>query len=195
MALVTNSLLQGLRGKVGNQVYKQRRGKTYVEALPVYNKDRIPTKNELDARANFKKSVAYARKAMADPKLEKIYKKSAYRKKTAYSIAFRHATQSPNIKWINTAIYTGLPNSKVFISVTDEVKVEEVLVRIVTADGVLIEEGSAYLPDGKNYNWTYVAMQYNTELEGCTVIVVAKNLPGNEGILEKTIFIHDLDGE
>ena len=91
MALVTNFLFQGLSGKVGNVVFKQRRGKTYVEPMPVYNKDRILTQKELDVRAKFAKAVAYARKAMSDPVLHEVYKKQAYRNKTAYGIAFRHA--------------------------------------------------------------------------------------------------------
>jgi hypothetical protein len=187
MALVTSVLLQGVRGKFGDKVFRQRNGKTHVDPMPVFNPDRIPTKKELDVRAKFAASVAYARKAMADPGTKEVYQKKAYRKKTAYGIAFRHATKSPVVRRIDVGSYTGLPKSQIIIIVFDDVRVEEVTVSIVTADGVLVEEGKAYLPDGHTYNWTYVATQVNNEMEGCKVIVVAKNLPGNKGVLESGV--------
>ncbi len=187
MALVTSFLFQGLSGKLGNVVFKQRRGKTYVDPMPVYNKDRIPTRKELDVRAKFSVAVSYARKALTDPVMHAFYKKRSNRNKTAFGIAFRHAFNNPVVNKIDTKDYNGLPGSKIFIKALDEINVEEVMISIVTSDGVLIEQGNAYLPDGKAFDWTYVATQVNNELDGCKVIAVAKNLPGNEGMLETAV--------
>lgn len=73
--------------------------------------------------------------------------------------------------------------------VKDRVKVKEVTVSIITADSVLVEQGAARLLVGKPYDWIYKTKQVNNELKGCKVIVVAKNLPGNEGMKEGVIEI------
>jgi hypothetical protein len=186
MALVTSLLFQGVRGRFGNVVFKQRRGKTYIEPIPVYNKDRIPTQKEMRVREDFAMAVSYARKVLTTPELREIYKKKAYRKKTVFGIAFRHALKEPVVIGINTEKYKGSPRSKIFVRVKDDVMVTEVRVIIITGDGVIVEEGNARLLS-KQADWTYIAKKQNWEMEKCRVIAVAKNLPGNEGGLEKAL--------
>jgi hypothetical protein len=189
MALVKNVLLKGIRGKVGDKVYREIRGKTFVQAAPVYNKNRIPSQNELETRAKFSKATAFARKAMVTPELRVIYEqaKKVYRGMTAFGIAVRNALEKPLVMQIDARGYTGLPGSRIIVRADDRVKVTEVTVSIVTVDGVLIEQGAAYALVKNPYDWIYETREVNNELEGCKVSVVAKNLPGNEGVMKSVI--------
>jgi hypothetical protein len=191
MALVKNVLLQGIRGKLGDKVYRVMRGKTFVQAAPVYNKNRIPSQNELAARARFTNAIAFARKAMVTWKLREYYEKvkKAHRGMTIFGIAVRNAMENPVVLHIDTRGYNGLPGSKILIRVEDSVKVMEVTVSIITADGILVEQGAANAPVKNPYDWVYKTRAVNHELKGCKVIVVAKNLPGNEGVKENVIEI------
>jgi hypothetical protein len=184
MALVKSVLLQSLSGKFGNMVFKQRNGKTYVYPMPVFDKDRIPTQREKSVRAKFTRAVAYAKKVLASAELMAIYKHKVYGKKTMYGVAFRHSWRSPVVMEIDVGEYSGLPGSKIFIRAKDFLKVEELTVSIVSADGVLIEEGNAVEDVNYVFGWVYASGQVNDEMEGCKIIAVAKNLPGNEGVME-----------
>jgi hypothetical protein len=191
MALVKNVLLQGIRGKLGDKVYRVMRGKTFVQAAPVYNKNRTPSRKELEIRARFTNAIAFARKAMVTWKLREHYEKAkkANRGMTAFGLAVRNAMENPVVLHIDTRGYTGLPRSEILIRVDDSVKVMEVTVSIITADGILVEQGAANAPVKNPYDWVYKTRAVNHELKGCKVIVVAKNLPGNEGVKESVIEI------
>jgi hypothetical protein len=52
MARVTEGLLQGVHGKLGNFVFRRRNGKTFLTKSPVFRK-RKPTERELFAREKF----------------------------------------------------------------------------------------------------------------------------------------------
>jgi hypothetical protein len=191
MALVKNVLLQGIRGKVGDKVYRVLRGKTFVQAAPVYNKNRIPSQNQLATRARFSKAIAIARKVMVTREFRVIYEqeKKVNRGVTIFGLAVRNAMENPVVLHIDTRGYNGLPGSKILIRVEDSVKVMEVTVSIITAEGILVEQGAAYAPVKNSYDWIYKTSAVNHELKGCKVIVVAKNLPGNEGVKESVIEI------
>lgn len=93
MALVRSVLLQGARWKIGDKVYRQIRGKTFVQAAPLYNKNRIPSQLELETRAKFSKATAFARKVMVTWELREIYEKAkkVNRGMTTFGLAVRNA--------------------------------------------------------------------------------------------------------
>jgi hypothetical protein len=50
-----------------------------------------------------------------------------------------------------------------------------------------VEEGNAVLNPINRNQWIYTSTQNNTALAGTVIHAVARDLPGNEGVLEKTI--------
>ncbi len=75
--------LYGCSGKIGEQVYYTRNGKTFVRKAPgSYNKN--PTLKQKVSRELFKKAHLFAKEIIADPILKAQYLKKAQTKKTAY---------------------------------------------------------------------------------------------------------------
>jgi hypothetical protein len=61
--------------------------------------------------------------------------------------------------------------------VSDDFAVKSVHVRIINADGSLVEEGPAVNSAGSA--WIYTAAQNNESLDGDKIIITASDLPGN----------------
>jgi len=88
MAKVENNLVtNGLRGKVGNLVFRKRGKKTTVYVL---SKRKAPlSKRQVEAQLRFSEAVRLAREALTDAAERKKFKKMAKRKgkASAYSAA------------------------------------------------------------------------------------------------------------
>jgi hypothetical protein len=88
MAIVQKNLVtEGLRGRVGNLIFRIR-GKTTMTYH--YTKRKAPlSKDQVDAQIRFAEAVRKARAALADPAEKKKFKKMAKRegKASAYGAA------------------------------------------------------------------------------------------------------------
>jgi hypothetical protein len=168
-------------------MYKRRGEDTFITRMPSINKDLVPTDKQVQVRELFAEAAIYARGAISDPDLKKEYKKKAKPGRTAYNIAFRDFLKAPVVKSIDVGKYTGVPASTIVISAKDDFRVAEVIVSIRTAAGLLVEEGNAILNPVKRDTWIYTATQNNTALAGSMILVTARDLPGNAGVLEATL--------
>lgn len=183
-----NLLVRGASGNVGKQfVYRKRGNETFLTRMPVFDKDAEPTEKQEKARDLFAAAALYAQGAIADPELKKAYGKKAAPGKTAYNMAFRDFLKAPKVRSINTAGYNGTPGSTIAIAAKDDFRVAEVTVSIRTAEGVLVEEGTAVLHTIDRGKWIYTAKQSNAALTGSVIQAIARDLPGNQGVLSVTI--------
>jgi hypothetical protein len=188
MARIDNNLLvKGARGNVGKQyVYKKRGDQTHIARMPVV-KNTEPTEGQSKVREKFASASLYAKGAMSSPDLKMEYKKKAANGNTAFNVAFRDYLKTPVVKNIDTEKYDGTPDSTIVVTAKDDFRVVEVKVSIRTAAGALVEEGGALLNPIDRNKWTYKAMQNNPALAGSIITANAFDLPGNKGILERTI--------
>lgn len=77
---------EGLSGKVGDEVYYNRYGKTLLRRRPgSYN--RIPTEKQAAVRLRFAAAHLFAQSIIADPVMKVLYTKKAGGRCTAYSMA------------------------------------------------------------------------------------------------------------
>ena len=73
--IILNPMIQGIRGKLGDVVYRvSPTGKQMFMKAPDMSKVKW-SKAQKDNRKRFKQAIAYARVAMADPAVSKIYEK------------------------------------------------------------------------------------------------------------------------
>jgi hypothetical protein len=88
MALATGMLQRGLRGAVGDLIFRNYNGKTVVSVRPVY-KNETKTEARRQARSRFRDATFYASNAMDDVKLKAYYKQKARQLKlpNAYTAA------------------------------------------------------------------------------------------------------------
>lgn len=78
MAKVTlNPMIEEIQGKLGGYVFRRTRsGKMYLSKVPDMSRVKW-SKAQKESRERFKKAVAYAQAAMADPKVRSRYEKKA----------------------------------------------------------------------------------------------------------------------
>jgi hypothetical protein len=77
-----NIFLRGLKGRLGEFVLRQYKGKTIVCRYPV-----MPESRSRKQKANsqrFREAVAFAREVMADPERKAAYQKEVKRKQSVF---------------------------------------------------------------------------------------------------------------
>ncbi len=87
MAKVKGLLASGLRGKVGDIVYRKRNGKTHAYVLNVKNNPQSPKQKERQAK--FAQASVWAKETLSDPEKKKEFQVMAKnrRKSSAYTAA------------------------------------------------------------------------------------------------------------
>lgn len=178
MALIKDSiLLQLVRGSLGDEVTIYERNGQIIMAKKRGPSKKKPTIKQLEARYKMKVAAAYAKVILEDPEIKAYYKSLAGPGQNAYNMAVKDAFHSPEIQNIH------LEDAEVVVRAKNEFRVAEVQVRVIDADGVIVEKGAAVL--GRNgIDW-----HYKTTLlpPGGKVIIVAVDLPGNETVRELEI--------
>ncbi len=90
-----NIITSGFSGKLGDIVYYQRGGKTFVRQAPgSYNK--VATEKQTPGRNRFTEAVAFAKKIVADPVQKAIYQLKARKGRSAYSQAIVEYMAQPD---------------------------------------------------------------------------------------------------
>jgi hypothetical protein len=120
----------------------------------------------LAQRARFQQAVFYASVAVNEAGTGDLYKAAAKRSKgkTPANIAVAVADffSAPDIRNVDLSTYTGAAGEQI---------------RIVVADGLLVEEGNAVHSIGAL--WIYTTVKDNDCLNGDKILVAASDLPGN----------------
>ncbi|MDR1155147.1 MAG: hypothetical protein LBL04_10565 [Bacteroidales bacterium] len=173
-----NVVTYGLSGKVGDLlVFRQVGGKTVVSRIPEQPKK--VSEKQAKQRRRFRQAVIYAKSAVESPETKAIYGEIAAKKgKTPFIVAVADFLHVPEIQHIDLSDYSGQIGDTIRIEVEDDTMVKYVHVRIITANGTLIEEGQA-TPDISGYIWTYIAEQNNERFNYGKIVVSVSDLPGN----------------
>lgn len=186
MANITNNLLvKGAKGKVGNQlVYRTRGDKTIITKMPEQKPGRKATSKQSEKRDQLIYASLYAQGVMVSDKLRKKYEKKATDTLTWHNLACRDFLIAPVVKKVDIKDYTGEPGSRIVIKATDDFRVITVKVKILNADGALVEEGEAFMDPLNRKHWIYTARQSNNALMGTKVMATAFDIPNNKGTME-----------
>lgn len=180
-----NTLIKGASGNYrGEYVYKVRGDETFIAAMPERDPNREKTENEKAFRRKSNAARAYARAAIADPLIKAFYEKKVSKTNSAFNVAFRDFQTYPTVDEIVTATYTGALGSKISVFADDDCEVTGVVVSIVSAAGVLIEEGPAVFDAFEGGAWIYTTTQNNPVLAGSKIKATAKDRPSHEGFKE-----------
>jgi hypothetical protein len=161
-----NSILQGIRGTLGDLIIRQMRdGSTRVNVKPVRKKRKFNQAQEHN-QDRFKIAVAYARAAKTDPVYAGLAEQTG---RAAYHLALSDGLTPPVIH------EAGRWNGRVYVKAGDDVMVARVWVSILDRKGNPLEEGYAAQPDPLHEpeRWEYAA-----RAEGA-IEVTAWDLAGN----------------
>jgi len=175
MAIVKdNILMQLVRGTLGKQFTIYERNGQIIMAVKRGPSKKKPTQKQLEARHRMTIASARAQRLMADPEIKAYYESLAGPGQNAYNMAVKDAYHSPEVQNIR------LEGEDVVVTAKNEFRVAEVEVKVIDAEGVIIERGQAVL--GRNrVHWYYKTTALPA---GGKVVVVAENLPGYQTVKE-----------
>lgn len=181
-----NIVTFGLSGLVGDLlVFTKRAGKTIVSRKP--EKSSVPpTLLQQSVRERFKLAVEYAKSILKIPAAKAMYEEMTKPGQSAFNLAMADVWKAPKINDVIVKEYTGQPGSKVVVDTVDRFKVISVTVTILDPAGMPVEAGEAVMQDDGRH-WDYTATVVNNSLEGSIVMALAKDRPGNEAALDRTV--------
>jgi hypothetical protein len=173
-----NVLTHAMSGMIGNLVvFRNRGGKLVVAKRPKSPDPAKPLSEKQEAsRRMFRRCSRYAQSITEEQ--QAIYAAIARNGQSAKNVAFSDAYFPPKVTAIAAEGYTGLPDELIRIEATDNIRVAGVRVEIRTGAGELVETGEA-ADDGYGENWTYHTTATNPALPGSTIMVTARDMPGN----------------
>lgn len=161
-----NVILEGLSGSVGNLVFRQMKdGSVRVSAKPDFSK-RVFSQEQKKHQSRFKQAAAYAREAA---KTQTAYAKLVEGTTgNAYNLALSD--------WFHPPVIHGIQRKKgrIRVNASDNVLVAEVRIRIMDAEGNILEERQA----------EQVAAEWWECVPGTegSVEATARDLAGNETV-------------
>lgn len=165
-------LFQHFRGKLGNLVFRKYGKTTVVYEYPEPSRKHESTARQKLNQGKFKEAIGYARQAMRDPILKMAYRLKAQELNSgnAYNAAMRDFLNKPLINGIE------VQGKKLFVDATDDFRVDRVVVQLMNASGVVVEEGEAEFCQIDDV-WAY---EIKGDSKGClNAFVEVYDVPGN----------------
>jgi hypothetical protein len=171
--VILNGTIIGLRGKIGNMIFRQLPdGTTVVSSAPPRKTRRQKKMDKLKRSARqqahnsrFQEAAAYARRAA---KVQPVYAElaAATPMKTAYNFALSDWWHAPQIHRIEQR------DGRIRVEATDNIMVAKVCVKIFDEAGEILETGDAVRQED---NW----WEFASHTEGKTVEAEAWDLAGH----------------
>jgi hypothetical protein len=173
---------------LGKKIIVRRNGNNfYIAFTSAEKKEHVSTEAQQKQKNKFSAAASYAREALKDPELEKIYRAKATLGRSAFICAFTDFLKPPSVKTIDIGKYTGMPCSIIAIKAMDDFQVKNVEVSIYDDEGNLVEKDNAILDPVFRVRWNYTATVNIAKLQGCRIRAVAMDLAGNTGEKEITL--------
>jgi hypothetical protein len=173
-----NSVFAGFSGKTGNLVFRQLRGQTII-AQPPDVTTRKPSAAQKARQGRFAEANAYAKLVLADPLQRRGYAALAEeRNRKVDTMVIGDFLTPPVVEEIETSEYQRKPGGLIRILASDDIEVVAVEVSINTAEGTLIEQGSAAKFHGV---WRYATTASAPSNIALVINATAKDRPGHEG--------------
>ncbi|UYQ95782.1 hypothetical protein MKQ68_11780 [Chitinophaga horti] len=165
-----NAISSGATGMFGKQVVRYfRHGREIIAKAPCKRPGR-GTPGQERTRANFQQATDWSKKVRSARGLTTIYEAFVGGGKNIHNLAIADYLMAPEVH--DLFVKDGI----IRVKATDNLQVASVCVCVYDANGYLLEEGMAVNEGGDE--WVYkpvLALQ-----PGCDIVVIARDLPGNE---------------
>jgi hypothetical protein len=183
-----NPIMKGASGMLGKTVvYRESKDGTLIMANKP-KKSGIVTDQQLIVMSRFEEASQYAKAQLLDPTSKAEYTAAGISKnRSAYQVAMSDYLKKPKMLECDTAAYTGLVGDIINVRALDDFKITSVQVRITSATGVLIEQGTAVSQALTPHIYRYAATAANATLHGTKVVVTLRDKPGNATVTEKVL--------
>jgi len=177
-----NPILEQVRGKVGDLVFKRYGDETVISRAPD-TQGREWTEAQLAHREQFRQAALYGKMVLADPATRTIYEEAAEAKgKPVFSLTVADFFHLPSVDEIDLSEYAGKVGDEIGIRAHDDFQVVAVHVALSKQDGTAIESGNAVETPPASGHWVYkatVAVPTGTPVR---IAVTAEDRPGHTGV-------------
>ena len=172
-----NPIIEQVRGKVGDLVFRSYNGETVLSRQPDLS-GVAATAPQLAQRARFRDAAFYGRMVMANPADRAFYEAIAARRaQPVFSVTVEDFLKPPVVDGIDAGAYTGASGDPIVVRAHDDVEVTGVTVTLFDGDTEL-ESGPATVDE---WRWRYEAQTDVPSGTVVTVTAVATDRPGNTG--------------
>ena len=166
------------RGKIGDLVYRKRKGKTIVALSP--DADRPLKKGEIALRKNFTDASAWATLALKNPEMLQVYEELAEERDIpTRAVAVSDFLVRPTVETPDLSNYNGQIGSQILFQATDNVGVTGARVTISDEAGNRYESGIPVEIDADAGLWMYTALSAVPADTTVLVTVQVNDRPGN----------------
>ena len=172
-----NVLLDHVRGKIGDLVFREVGGQTILSKAPSFGKKRYKKPNK--GCTNFKRAAEYARGVQDDPEILAEYSQKASGNRAAYHVAVGDCLKPPEIRNIDISGFHGHEGDKILVTAVDNFKVVRVQVEIATEEGRILEAGDA-APTADPEIWAYTVGAEYESTRGLVARAFAWDRPENK---------------
>jgi hypothetical protein len=177
-----NSILEQVRGKVGDLVFRHYGDKVVVSRAPDFT-GQERTAGQLAMQERFRQATQYAKLALTDPAAKAVYEAAARATgRPLFSLAVADFLHTPSADEVDLGGYTGQAGDPIAVRASDDCAVTGVSVELTDAAGQLIETGTATEALTGSGCWIYTAT--TTVFSGGLVhiTVTARDRPGNTAV-------------
>ncbi|MBI4672653.1 MAG: hypothetical protein HY741_13425 [Chloroflexi bacterium] len=179
-----NPVIEQLRGKIGDLVFKRYGDEVVVARKPDLT-GQAPTEAQAAVREQFRQAALYGKMVMADPATKTIYEEAAKAKgQPVFSLTIADFFNAPSVGEVDLSAYAGRVGDTIAIRAHDDFDVTAVKVAIAQADGTAVEEGAATETPPDSGRWTYKATVAVPTGTSVRITVTATDRPGHAGAKE-----------
>jgi hypothetical protein len=164
-------------GRVGRHVFRRMRDGSMIAAIRPDRTRMVPHGGQIQANEDFRKAVAYAKQALADPAKADVYRaRAAGGSLTPFNVAVADWFKLPGIQLIDVANYHGHAGEQIRLVAYDDIAVAAVTLEVRTVAGTLIEQGSAAKVGA---DWIYTGTTTLPAGQPVNLVATATDLPGH----------------
>jgi len=180
----TNPIIEQLRGKVGDLVFKRYGDEIIISRKPDLA-GREPTAAQAGVRERFRQAALYGKMVMADPATKTIYEAAAKAKgQPVFSLTVADFFNAPSVDEVDLSGYAGRVGDAIVARAHDDFDVTALKVAVTQADGSAVEEGAATETPPKSGRWVYQATAAVPTGTTVKITVTATDRPGHAGVKE-----------
>ncbi len=177
----TNPIIEQVRGKIGNLVFRRYGDTTIVSSAPVQDKKNV-SEAQAATRQRFREAALYGKMVMADAEKKVIYEEAAKATgKPVFCLTIADFFNAPAVDEVDMSGYTGKAGDLIRIRAHDDFDVVGVSVAIANSEGQSLESGEAVETPAKSGIWIYTATQAVATGTTVRIAVTATDRPGGKG--------------
>lgn len=171
-----NCLTRGTSGKLGDLTFCSN---GQMRSRPDFSK-RVLSLLQKDQGKRFLKAIDYAKMATTDPELNDFYARKAANKPGlgAWHLAISDYCRAPQIFTADFREFSGKSGDSIIIRAYDEYIVTEVMVSLVSPEGIILDEGMGSVCNFDD-EWSYSFKSDVDLVPGLSFAISARDLPGN----------------